>query len=494
VALGGAAGRTPRIVVIGAGIAGILMGIKLLERGVRTFTILEKANSLGGTWRDNTYPGVACDVAAHLYVYSFEPNPAWRRRFAKGREILGYYARTAKKYGVTPFVRFGQEVTSAEWRGSAWTVRTAAGLELEADIIVTATGRLHHPVYPDIAGLADFKGQAFHSARWPEGLALEGKRVGVVGTGSTATQITVALAAEVSRFLLFQRTPQWILPVADEPIPLWKRLWFRINRAAARAYYRELEAQTEARGAAATGDRAARAARDQICYDALAGVKDPDLRARLTPDYEVGCKRMVISERFYDAVQQPNVELVTEPIDHVAPEGVVTRDGRLHALDVLVLATGFDSRAYCRPMQVRGLDGTVLDEMWADVAWNYRSVSAPAMPNFFMINGPYSPGGSASVVSIIETHVGYVLQCIDRIAERKVALAPKQARAVAFLEDVRRRSKESVWGTGGCDSWYLDRHGVPTLDPIPLSVLASQMARVKFDDFEERPLASPAWA
>jgi len=470
------------------------MGIRLLERGVTSLTILEKADSLGGTWRDNVYPGVACDVAAHLYVYSFEPNPWWRRRFAKGDEILRYYASVARKYGVEPLIRYGQEATSAEWLGSHWRVRTAAGAEFEADIVVTATGRLHHPVYPDIAGVSDFKGPAFHSARWPKDLPLKGRRVGVIGTGSTATQLTVALASEVSRFVLFQRTAQWVLPVADEPNPLWKRLWFWINRPAARAYYRLLETQTEERGAAATGDRAAREARDKLCTDALATVKDPVLRAKLTPDYEVGCKRLVISERFYRAVQHPNVELVTEAIDHVAPEGVVTKDGRLHPLDVLVLATGFDSRAYMRPMQVRGEAGLLLDDLWADVALNYRSVAAPHMPNFFMVNGPYSPGGSASVVSIIETHVKFVLQCIDRVMERRVTLVPRPERARELLEDIRRRSLESVWGSGGCNSWYLDKHGVPTLDPIPLSVLARQMAKVDFEDFEERPLQDPAWA
>jgi cation diffusion facilitator CzcD-associated flavoprotein CzcO len=478
----------PRIVIIGSGVSGILMGIRLRQRGVTSFTILEKAADLGGTWRDNTYPGVACDVAAHLYVYSFEPNPWWKRRFASGTELLRYFARTARKYGVHPHIRFGQEVTSAEWRGDHWLVRTGGGLELQADILISAIGRLHHPVYPQITGLESFEGPAFHSARWRSDAPLDGRRIGVIGTGSTATQLTVALARRAGRLTLFQRTAQWVMPVADEAISLRRRLWYWINRGAARRYYRQLEAQTEARGTAATGDRQARAARDKLCTDALATVRDPALRAKLTPDYEIGCKRMVISERFYEAVQHPNVELVTDPIDHVEAKGVVTADGRLHELDVLVLATGFNATAYIRPIKLIGEGGTTLEEIWADLPLNYRSVSLPKMPNFFLINGPYSPGGSASVTSIVETHVAYVMQLIDRIADKKVALAPRLDRALAVLEEIRVRAKQSVWGTGGCMSWYLDKDGIPTLDPVPLSVLAKQMARVDFADFEERPL------
>lgn len=488
----GAAKTGPRCVIVGAGISGILMGIKLRARGMTDFVILEKAEALGGTWRDNRYPGVACDVAAHLYVYSFAPNPAWKSRYAKGPAIWKYYHDVARRYGVLPHIHYGQEVEAAEFDGEGWTVTTRTGEVYEADIVIAAAGRLHHPVLPDIAGADSFAGARFHTARWDQALDLRGKRLGLIGTGSTATQIVVALAGEASRLTLFQRTAQWVFPVADTPVAWWKRLALRLSSAYARRHYQTLRSQTEARGKAATGDRTARAARDQFCYDALATVRDPELRAKLTPDYEVGCKRLVMSGTFYEAVQKPGVEVVVEPIDRIEPRGVVTGDGQLHELDVLVFATGFDAHAYLRPMRVTGEDGVTLDEVWRDLPLTYRSVAAPQMPNFFMINGPYSPGGSASVVGIVEVQVDYLLQLIDRIATRGVTLVPREAAARAWLDEVRERARASVWGAGGCTSWYLDATGTPSLDPSTLSELQAQLAAPKLEDFTERPKGAVA--
>jgi cation diffusion facilitator CzcD-associated flavoprotein CzcO len=478
----------PRVVIVGAGISGVLMGVKLRERGFRDFVILEKADTLGGTWRDNVYPGVACDVAAHLYVYSFAPNPAWRSRYAKGPDIWKYYHDVARRYGVTPHIQYRKEVVSAEFQGAGWTVRTGDGAVYAADIVVVASGRLHHPVLPDIPGAATFAGPSFHSARWDRSVELAGKRVGLIGTGSTATQIVTALAGEVAELKLFQRTPQWVFPVQDTPVPWWRRLAFRLWPGHARNYYYSLRSQTEARGRAAAGDREARLARDRQCIDALGAVRDPALRARLTPAYEVGCKRLVMSGGFYEAVQKPGVDVVTTPIDHVEPAGVVTGDGKLQGLDVLVFATGFDAHAYLRPIKVAGERGIALDEVWRDLPLTYRSVAVPHMPNFFLINGPYSPGGTASVVGIVETQVAYLMQLIERIAAKAVLLAPREAASLAWLEDVRARAKASVWGTGGCQSWYLDRTGTPTIDPTPLSDLQVQLAKPDFGDFVELPL------
>lgn len=476
-----------RLVIVGAGISGILMGIRLRQRGMTNFVILEKAEALGGTWRDNRYPGVACDVAAHLYVYSFAPNPAWRSRYAKGPEIWKYYHDVARRYGVLPHIRYGQEAEAASFDGESWRVTTRTGDVFEGDIVVAAAGRLHHPVLPDIPGADSFAGAKFHTARWDPALDLKGKRLGVIGTGSTATQIVAALAGEVAGLTLFQRTAQWVFPVADTPVPWWKRLALRLSPAYARRHYLTLRSQTETRGKAATGDRTARAARDQLCLDALAKVRDPQLRAKLTPDYEVGCKRLVMSGTFYEAVQKPGVEVVVEPIERIAPQGVVTRDGRLHALDALAFATGFDAHAYLRPMTVTGEDGITLEQVWRDLPLTYRSVMAPHMPNFFLINGPYSPGGSASVVGIVEAQVDYLLQLIDRIVDRDITLAPRETAARAWLEGVRERARASVWGTGGCQSWYLDATGTPSLDPSTLSELQAQLARPTLEDFIERP-------
>jgi cation diffusion facilitator CzcD-associated flavoprotein CzcO len=477
----------PRVVIVGAGIGGVLMGIKLRERGFRDFVILEKAQTLGGTWRDNRYPGLACDVPAHLYVYSFAPNPAWKRRYAKGPEIWRYFNKVARRYGVLPHIRFGQEAASAEFDGAAWRVRTKGGEVYEADIVVGAAGRLHHPKLPDIPGAESFAGLAFHSARWDDKARLDGRRLGVIGTGSTAVQLVSAVADEVAELKLFQRTPQWVLPVEDTPIPWWKRLAFRIWPASARAYHKQLERETDVRVAAILDNGEARAARDQICFDALNAVRDPELKAKLTPNYAVGCKRMVISGTFYGAVQKPSVHVVTEGIDHIEPKGVVTADGKLHELDVLVYATGFDAHAYIRPMQVTGEDGVTLDEVWRDLPLTYRSVAIPHMPNFFLINGPYSPGGSASVCSIIETHVAYLMQLVERIVERDVLITAREDVAKAWLEDVREKASKSIWATGGCKSWYLDKTGVPAYDPVTLPQLRASLAEPDLADYVERP-------
>jgi cation diffusion facilitator CzcD-associated flavoprotein CzcO len=481
--------RSPySVVVIGAGISGILVGIKLLEAGITSFVILEKAADLGGTWRDNTYPGVSCDVATHLYVYSFAPNPKWQSRFTSGDKILEYYRRVAHRRGIDRFIRFGEEVTRARWTGSSWQLTTSRGTELEADVVITAVGRLHQPKFPEIQGLGEFDGPVIHTAQWDHAVATAGKRVGLIGNGSSGTQLTVALATTVARLTIFQRTPQWILPVPNEAIPPRKRLALRFIPGSARKNYATLQRGTEERGVAAMGTKEQRRDRDQMCFDGLASVRDPDLRRKLTPDYEPGCKRMVISERFYDAVQEPTVEVVTENIDRVEAGAVITSDGVRHDLDVLVLATGFHAQAFLQPMQVEGENGIALDDVWRQTTVNYRSVAIPHMPNLFMINGPYSPGGSASVVGIAETQVGYVMQLVTESLGRGIALSPDPGRTALLLDEVRRAAKETVWGTGGCTSWYLDDEGIPTINPIPLSELRRQLARPDFDDFIAVPL------
>ncbi|MBU6266620.1 MAG: NAD(P)/FAD-dependent oxidoreductase [Sphingomonadales bacterium] len=478
-----------KVVIIGSGFAGTLMAIKLLERGVRDFVVLEKADRLGGTWRDNTYPGAACDVAAHLYSYSFARNPWWPSRYAKGPAIWKYHARVARRFGVLPFIRYGQEVTEVTFDGRGWVVRTAAGDAYHADVVVCATGRLHHPVVPAIAGGESFAGASFHTARWDHSVPLTGKRVGLIGTGSTATQVITALAGQVSRLSVFQRTAQWVFPVKDTPNPWRRRLQFALSPAVWKRYYLQLRGETEARAVAATGTPEGRAARDQAVHDALASIRDPELRARLTPDYEVGCKRLVFSDGFYDAIQQPSIDLVTTPIDRIVPEGVVTADGRTHPLDVLVYATGFDAHAYLRPMRITGVGGITLDQVWADLPLTYQSMTIPGMPNLLLINGPYSPGGSASVIGIIEAQVEYLLKLLDRIATRNVLLDPRADVALAWLEGVREKARASVWGSGGCQSWYLDKTGTPSLDPSTLSELSARLAQPAWSDYIETPRA-----
>jgi cation diffusion facilitator CzcD-associated flavoprotein CzcO len=425
-----------------------------------------------------------------LYTYSFARNPWWKSRYAKGPDIWKYYHGVAKRKGVLPFIRYGAEVEAADFDGRQWILLTSGGELHTADIVISANGRLHHPTIPQIPGAEDFAGASFHSSRWDHSIDLKGKRVGLIGTGSTATQIITTLAGTVSRLSVFQRTPQWVFPVKNTPTAWWRRVAFHLFGSHWQRYYRQLRDETEARGKATTGSAEARRLRDKVCHDALAAIHDPQLRAKLTPDYEVGCKRLVFSDGFYEAIQKPSVDVVTERIDHIVPKGVVTKDGKLHALDILVFATGFDAHAYLRPMQVTGENGIKLAEVWRDLPLTYHSMTIPHMPNFLLINGPYSPGGSASVVGIVETQVEYLLQLIKHIAERDVAIAPRAAAAEAWLGQVREQARNSIWGTGGCQSWYLDKDGVPTLNPITLSDLQVQIAGPDFNDFEERPLAA----
>ncbi|MEJ5975860.1 NAD(P)/FAD-dependent oxidoreductase [Novosphingobium sp. PS1R-30] len=480
-------GKDTRFVIIGSGISGVLMAIKLLERGYRDIVILEKAGRMGGTWRDNVYPGVACDVAAHLYSYSFARNPWWNSRYAKGADIWAYYHGVARHYGVLPLIRYYAEVLSAEFGEGLWQVTTRDGDVFTADVVIAAAGRLHRPVMPEIEGLDSFAGALFHTARWDQTIELADKRVGVIGTGSSATQIVTALAGKVERLSLFQRTAQWVFPVKDTPNSWWTKLRFWLSKRRWDDYYRQLRGETEARGKAATSTVEGRAARDQVCHDALAGIRDPELRAKLTPDYDVGCKRLVFSDGYYEAVQHPSVDVVVDPIARVVREGVVTESGKLHELDVLALATGFDAHAYIRPMQVTGEGGVTLDEVWRDLPLSYRSIAIPHMPNFLMINGPYSPGGTSSVVGIAEAQVDYILQLIDRIVEQQVQIVPREEPARAWLDGIRAKARDSVWGNGGCQSWYLDKTGTPTLDTSTLSELQEQLAEVQWDHFVERP-------
>ena len=478
--------RQPRIAIIGAGISGILVAIKLSERGLTDYTLYEKAETLGGTWRDNRYPGIACDVPSHLYVYSFAHNPNWTHRYATGPDIQAHYTEVAERYGVTRRIRANTEIASAVWSGRDWTLTTKAGETIYADILISAVGRLHHPSVPEINGLDSFAGQAFHSARWPKGLTVHGKRIGIIGTGSSATQMTAAIAGKAAKLSLFQRTPQWVVAMPNPKIEGWRRWLFKLWPDAMKTYYNKLEQEIIALTSGfLEGDTSAVQAYAQAGLDT---VHDPDLRTRLTPNYKAGCKRLVISPNFHEAVQHPSVELVDTAIDHVAAEGVVTTDGKLHPLDVLVLATGFKVDAFMRPMTMTGEGGVTLEEVWADTPMNYRSMMIPHMPNFFMINGPYSPGGSSAIPAIIETQTAWLMKCLDRLLARNVALTPSPERSAELIAELRERAKKTIWATGGCKSWYLDKEGVPIYNPVSLPELKQQLAEPDFGDMVEIPI------
>jgi cation diffusion facilitator CzcD-associated flavoprotein CzcO len=468
--------------------AGILSAIKLREAGYTDFTVYEKGGGFGGTWRENTYPGLSCDVPSHLYSYSFALSPDWSHRFSPGAEIRAYFERVAEEHGVVERTRFNAEVTRCEFADGRWRIETADGVRDEADVVIAATGVLHHPNMPEIEGLETFEGAAFHSSRWDHSVPLDGARVGVIGTGSTAIQITCALAERVEKLCLFQRTAQWIFPQDNPPHAEEEQAAFRDDPATLRLVHDQL---SEMFGIFANGivdaDSPQMKMIEEACRANLeTSVRDPDLRERLRPDYRAGCKRLIMSGDFYDAIQAPRAELVTDAIERVEPGGVRTRDGRLHELDVLVLATGFKAHAFMRPMEVVGRDGVTLADAWADRPVAYLSITVPGLPNFFMLNGPNGPVGNFSLIEVAELQFAYIRQLVELIASGRCSeVSPKPAALEAFEAARADAARNTIWVTG-CRSWYLDDRGIPAVWPWVFDRFRQEMAAPDLSAFELR--------
>jgi cation diffusion facilitator CzcD-associated flavoprotein CzcO len=478
---------TVRFVIVGAGMAGVLAAIKLLENGFGDVTVYEKADRLGGTWRENTYPGVSCDVPSHLYTYTFAPNPEWSHAFAPGPEILAYFHSVAERYGVDSLIRYGNEVRRLEYDGSRWRIQTSTGEHDEADVIVAATGVLHHPRYPEITGLDDFAGRVFHSARWDHSVPLAGARVGVIGTGSSAVQIIGAVTGIVGELRLFQRTPQWILPVDNPATDPADRDRYRANPHALTELRAELNShfiQNFANAVVDADSAALKVLQDVARANLEDKVADPGLREKLRPDYRAGCKRLIISPTFYDAVQRPHVRLVTERIAEVEAAGVRTVDGQLHRLDVLVLATGFRVDRFLRPIEVIGRGRVRLDDVWGHRPFAYLSVSVPDFPNLFMLNGPNGPVGNFSLIDVAEAQFDYLSQLIGLLADGRCRqISASREATTRFEADRVEAAKKTVWVTG-CRSWYLDDRGVPVAWPWSFSRFREAMTRPDLADYE----------
>jgi len=480
--------RALRIAIVGAGMAGVLSAIKLREAGLDDLVVYEKAARLGGTWRENTYPGIACDVPSHLYSYSFAPNPDWSHRFSPGEEIEAYFEDVARRHGVTERIRFGEEVVRSEWRDGRWQLETRSGRRDTADVVIAATGVLHHPKYPELPGLDSFAGACFHSARWDHAVPLDGRRVGVVGTGSTAVQITSAVVDRVAKLSLFQRTAQWIAPQENPAYSDEEKAGFQRDPVALRQLRDEM---SRAFGMFSTAVVDASSPQMKLLEDVCranleTNVTDPVLRERLRPNYRAACKRLVVSPDFYQAIQRPNAELVTEGIERVEPRGVVTRDGRLHELDVLVLATGFRVDRFLRPIEVIGHEGRRLDDAWARRPTAYLSISIPGFPNLFMLNGPNGPVGNFSLIEVAELQLAYILKLLEPLrAGRCRAISAGEETTERFDAERVEAARHTVWSTG-CRSWYLDDRGIPAVWPWTFDRFREEMAAPKLAAYELR--------
>jgi cation diffusion facilitator CzcD-associated flavoprotein CzcO len=481
-----AGGRELRFAIVGAGMAGILAAIKLREAGFTDLTVYEKADRLGGTWRENTYPGIACDVPSHLYSYSFAPNPDWSHRFSPGAEIQAYFERVAREHDVERCMVFGEEVVRCAWAGGRWRLETRSGRRDEADFVIAATGVLHHPRLPDIPGLEDFRGACFHSARFDHGVPLDGRRLGIVGTGSTAVQMVPALVDRVARLVLFQRTAQWIMPQENPAYGGEERAEFHRNPERMREIRDEVaRIFGDFSSGLVDADSPHMKLIEHACRANLEqSVTDPALHEKLLPSYRAACKRLVMSPDFYPAIQKPNAELVTEGIERVEAGGVRTRDGRLHELDVLVLATGFRVDRFVRPIEVVGRGGARLDDVWTPRPTAYLSISVPGFPNFFLLNGPNGPVGNFSLIEVAELQFGYVLQLVELArAGRCREISATAAATERFEAERSEAAKKTIWTTG-CRSWYLDDRGLPAVWPWTFHRFREEMARPRLDAYE----------
>ncbi len=480
-------GSDLRFIIIGAGMAGVLSAIKLQEAGFENFSIYEKSNRLGGTWQVNEYPGLSCDVPSHLYSYSFAPNPDWSRRFSPGREIQSYVENVARRYGVDELIQYGMEITRCEFSSGRWKIETADGSTDEADFVIAATGVLHHPAYPDIKGLSNFEGALFHSARWDHEVSLAGKRVGIIGTGSTAIQMVTALVGEVSELSLFQRTAQWVMTQENPAYSEEEQAAFREHpetMSELRADIARLFTVTFANAVVDAKSPQLAALHDMCVANLNDSVTDPELREKLRPDYRAGCKRLVLSQDFYDAIQRPNANLVTEPIEAVEQSGIRTSDGKLHELDVLILATGFRVDRFMRPMNVVGRGGVALEEVWKDGPHAYMAISIPDFPNLFMLNGPNGPVGNFSLIDVAEMQFSYIMQLVEQVRSGACREVSVSHQAMEHFDAERKEAtKKTIW-MSGCNSWYLDAQGVPAVWPWTFDRLQEELAAPRLDDYE----------
>ena len=456
---------TRRIAIIGSGFSGLCLGMQLKKAGIESFTIFEKSDRLGGTWRDNSYPGAACDVPSFSYCFSFEQKTDWSRKWAPQSEILEYMEHCARKYDLVPHIRFGTEIASARFDDgeAVWRLRTAAGEEVVADVLVSGVGQLNRPSVPEIPGLDHFAGERFHSARWNHGYDLAGKTVAVVGNAASAIQFIPQIAKVVKQLYVLQRSANWMMLRNDRAYGEREKQRFARHPWLTTLYRWWIWLGHEIRFPVFRRSRWMSRFVQRVCEEHLrTQIADPALRAALTPDYPVGGKRLLISDDYYPALNRPNVEVVTTGIDHLSEDAVVLRNGRRLAVDAVILATGFESTAFLAPMTIEGLGGRSLHAEWQQTPRAYLGLTVSGFPNFFMMYGPNTNLGHNSILFMIECQTAYIMGCLRQMDARDAAWIDLRPEVLAaYNAEVQRQLAGTAWAATG-KSWYKNAEGTIT--------------------------------
>jgi cation diffusion facilitator CzcD-associated flavoprotein CzcO len=450
------------IAILGAGAGGLCAATQLRRHGIDSFTIYEKSDGVGGTWRDNTYPGAACDVPSHLYSFSYERKHDWTRKYPEQPEILAYFEDVADRYGLRPHLRTNTEVRQCRWLEAEqrWELTLGDDEVVHADVVISGLGQLNRPYTPEISGLDTFEGTAFHSARWDHDHDLTGERVAVVGTGASAIQFVPPVAEQAGQTFVFQRTPNWLVPKEDKAFSPLTKAAFRWVPGVDRAYRAFIWARQELAWLNFAGNKQVQGTFKKITGDHLRDqVADDSLRERYTPDYPIGCKRVLISSEWYPTLQRSDVELVEDAIVRIEPDAVVTADGTRREVDTIVFGTGFRTTEFLVPMEVLGRDGASIHDAWKGGARAHLGVTVPGFPNLFLLYGPNTNLAHNSIILMIECQVRHVLACLEQLGERgRSAIEPTVAAAEAFDAETQARVEKTVWAAG-CPSWYKNDEG-----------------------------------
>lgn len=475
------------IAIIGTGFSGICMAIKLLEAGESSFALFEKSDRIGGTWRDNRYPGAACDIPSALYSFSFEQNPKWSHRYGRQSEILEYLEHCADKFGITSRIRFNQEIRSARYDAATglWSIVTGNGGTLRARFLISGTGQLNRPKIPSLKGLENFKGDTFHSAQWNSRVDLQGKRIAVIGTAASAVQFVPQIAPGAAHLYSFQRTPNWIKSKKDRRISGFEKWIFEkvpFTMSLHRLWtYLSLEIMFKA---FQEGSRLARLTRLALTADMKRRIKDPAFEKILLPDYTPGCKRILLSSEYLETLQLPNVSVIDGEISSVTEEGPVTADGKCYPADVIIFGTGFESTAFLSPIVIEGVGGRILSEVWREGAQAYRGILVSGFPNLFMLYGPNTNLGHNSIIYMIESQVHYILECLSGMKQKRLkSMDVRPEDQERYNGDLQQKLQNTVW-QGGCSNWYKTEGGkIVNNWPGETWRYRKETRRVKWEDF-----------